>query len=86
MDIATYLIAQLGFSAPDTPENVFAVLGREGVLSTDLAQRMTGMVRFRNILVHDYLEIDAVIVHTHLAGELDDFNQYAQEIAAQFLV
>ena len=32
MDIATYLIAQLGFSAPDAPENVFAVLGGEGVL------------------------------------------------------
>jgi len=47
---------------------------------------MADMVRFRNILVHDYLEIDAVIVHTHLAGELDDFDQFAQEIATQFLV
>lgn len=85
MDIATYLIAQLGFSAPDAPENVFSVLGREGVLSADLAKRMVGMVRFRNILVHDYLEIDSIIVHTHLAGELDDFDQFAQEIATKFL-
>lgn len=33
MDIGNYLIGQLGLTAPDEPENVFAVLGREGVIS-----------------------------------------------------
>jgi len=38
MDIGSYLIGQLGLTAPDEPENVFAVLGREGVISSSLAQ------------------------------------------------
>lgn len=85
MDIANYLIGQLGLSAPDEQENVFLVLGREGVISSDLAKRMVGMVRFRNILVHDYLEIDSNIVYRNLAEGLDDFDEFAQQIIARFL-
>ncbi len=85
MDIAGYLIAQLGLRSPAEPEIVFAVLGQESILPRELAKRMAGMVRFRNILVHDYLEIDSYIVHTSLAGELDDFAQFAKIIAQQYL-
>lgn len=85
MDIANYLIAQLGLSSPDELENIFTVLGREGVISSDLAQHMVGMVRFRNILVHDYLEIDSIVVYRNLASEIDDFDQFAQEIIQRFL-
>jgi uncharacterized protein YutE (UPF0331/DUF86 family) len=85
MDIGSYLIGQLGLTAPDEPENVFVVLGREGIINRDLARRMVGMVRFRNILVHDYLEIDSHIVYHNLAGELGDFDQFSQEIIARFL-
>lgn len=84
MDIASYLIGQLGLTAPDEPYNVFAVLGQEGVISRGLADRMVSMVRFRNILVHDYLEIDSTVVHQNLAEELEDFDQFSQEIIAQF--
>ena len=85
MDIASYLIGQLGLTAPDEPHNVFAVLGQEGVISRGLADRMAGMVRFRNILVHDYMEIDATIVHRNLTEELEDFDQFSQEIIDRFL-
>ena len=85
MDIGNYLIGQLGLPVPDEQENVFAVLGREGVIERDLARRMIGMVRFRNILVHDYLEIDSHIVYHNLEDELDDFDQFAQAIVGQFL-
>ena len=85
IDIANYLIAHLGLKVPDEQENVFAVLGQEGIISPDLAQRMVGMVRFRNILVHDYLEIDSSIVHSHLTQRLADFDQFSREIIAQFV-
>ena len=85
MHIGSYLIGQLGLAVPHQPQNIFAVLGHEGVISSPLARRMVGMVRFRNILVHDYLEIDAHIVYHNLTGELDDFDQFSQEIIARFL-
>ena len=85
IDIANYLIAQLGLRAPEQLENVFLVLGREGILSQELAQRMVGMVRFRNILVHNYLDTDADIVYNHLQKGLPDFEQFALEVVNRFL-
>ena len=85
IDIANYVIAALGLRAPDELENVFEILGQEGVLSTDLGQRMVGMVQFRNILVHDYLDINPRIVHDNLTQGLADFDQFSQEIIARFL-
>jgi uncharacterized protein YutE (UPF0331/DUF86 family) len=85
MEIGSYLIGRLGLAAPDEPQNLFAVLGREGVISRELADRMVGMGRFRNILVHDYLEIDSVVVHQNLTQELEDFDQFSQEIIARYL-
>ena len=85
MDIGNYLIGQLGLAVPDEPENVFAVLGREGILDRELARRMVGMVRFRNILVHDYLDIDSQIVYHNLTDELGDFDQFSQEVVGRFL-
>ncbi len=85
MDVANYLIGQLGLTAPDAPENVFQLLGREGVIDRELARRMAGMVRFRNILVHDYLEIDAHIVYGNLAEHLDDFDEFSRQITERFL-
>lgn len=83
IDVANYLIAHLGLRAPEELENVFVVLGREGLISPELADRMVAMVRFRNILVHDYLDINQRLVHAHLTERLDDFEQFAQEILKQ---
>ena len=85
MDIGNYLIGQLGLAVPDEPENVFAVLGREGIIDRELARRMMGMVRFRNILVHDYLDIDSQIVYHNLTDELGDFDQFSQAVVKRFL-
>jgi len=70
---------------PDEAENVFAVLGREDVIEPDLTRRMVRMVRFRNILVHDYLDIDLQIVYHNLTDELGDFDRFAQTILDRFL-
>jgi predicted nucleotidyltransferase len=40
---------------------------------------------YHNILVRDYLEIDGTIVHRNLTEELEDFDQFSNEIIARFL-
>jgi uncharacterized protein YutE (UPF0331/DUF86 family) len=84
IDIANYLIAHLGLRAPDSQENVFTVLGAESIIPSDLAGRMVGMVGFRNILVHDYLDINSRLVHSHLGQRLSDFEAFSQALIAQF--
>jgi len=80
IDVANYIVAYNGLRSADRLENVFVVLGEVGIISTDLASRMVGMVRFRNILVHDYLDIDSTMVHKNLTHHLDDFEAFARAI------
>jgi uncharacterized protein YutE (UPF0331/DUF86 family) len=80
IDIANYIIAREGLRIPDEEENIFLVLAQESFINHDLGQRMKGMVNFRNILVHEYLEIDNELVHRHLTRNLADFDQFAKSI------
>ena len=80
IDVGNYLVAYFGLQTPETPENIFAILGREDLIPEPLAQKMVGMVRFRNILVHGYLVIDPVKVQAVLANDLDVFLSFAHSI------
>lgn len=77
IDLANHLIADLGFRSPLTYAESFTVLREEGIISPDLAETMQKIAGFRNILVHDYLEIDQQIVYTTL-NKLQDFREFAQ--------
>jgi len=80
IDIGNYLVAYYGLQTPDKPENIFSILGRENLISEPLAQRLVGLVRFRNILVHGYLVIDPLKVQAALANDSDLFFSFATAI------
>jgi uncharacterized protein YutE (UPF0331/DUF86 family) len=80
IDIASYLLAHLGLRPPDELRNVFETLGEEGIIPPELAARMAGMIAFRNILVHGYLDVNPRIVHSHLTTRLGDFDDFARAI------
>jgi uncharacterized protein YutE (UPF0331/DUF86 family) len=50
------------------------------VIPDDFAQRLVGMAKFRNVLVHLYLEVDLQRVYSYLQHSLDDFVLYARYI------
>ena len=80
IDISNYIIARKNLHIPDEEENIFQVLAQNGIIKDSLAERMKGMVNFRNILVHEYMEIDNEIVHQHLNERLKDFDSFARSI------
>ncbi len=80
IDIANYIIAGQNLLVPDEQENIFVVLGKNGVLPEELIKKIKGMVSFRNILVHNYLYTDPNQVYDILQNQLADFNSFAQAI------
>jgi len=54
------------------------MLGKIGVLPHELAQRLAPIAGFRNILVHEYLEIDwnEVLRHLQRLGDLYNFMEH----------
>lgn len=75
-DIATHIISDQKFRVPDTYADIFRVLSEAGVLKEELVERLIGMVRFRNIVVHDYEKIDPEIVVGILQRHLSDFSHF----------
>ncbi|HSW10060.1 MAG TPA: DUF86 domain-containing protein [Bacillota bacterium] len=80
LDLANYIIAHGRREVPDREENVFLTLARHGVIDQTLGERVKAMTRFRNILVHDYLDIDQAKVYEKLAGGFPDFDEFARAI------
>lgn len=80
LDIGNHIIAERGFQVPESNEDIFRILGKHGVIPKDFASKIEGMAGFRNILVHDYLEIDPRKVYQNLLNALKDFDEFARYI------
>jgi uncharacterized protein YutE (UPF0331/DUF86 family) len=80
-DIALHILAAGGIAVPETYAEAISALGPAGVIAPDLARRLAGAGRLRNLLVHAYLDID----HGRLFDELDwveDAGRFAGDVAA----
>jgi uncharacterized protein YutE (UPF0331/DUF86 family) len=82
VDIGTHLIASMEVPPPDTMGQTFDALAGAGILSETLASRLKKAVGFRNIAVHNYENINWIIVHSIARHHLVDFSEFARIIAA----
>lgn len=65
-DVALHIVAASGRGSPETYAGALRALADLGIITPDLADRLAGAARLRNILVHGYLEVD----HGRLYDEL----------------
>lgn len=82
LDIAAHLVTALDVTIRDEYRDHVLALGRLGVLSKDFASRIAPMAGFRNILIHEYLDVDLYEVHRVLHQHLDDFTRFVSDIQA----
>ncbi len=80
VDIAAHVISQTELPVPNTMGEGFARLAELRVISPQVATSLQKAVAFRNILVHNYTNINWDIVANILTGHLTDFVQFAQAI------
>ena len=78
LDVANHIVADMRLSLPSDNRELFELLVREKVISAALGKKLTAMSGFRNILVHEYLEIDRNRVYAVLARELGDFEKFVR--------
>jgi len=82
-DIANHLIADQGLRVPQTYAETFRILGENGILSSEQAQVMEKMAKFRNVVVHQYEAVDAEIVVLILRKHLADFDSFSAAMRDQ---
>ena len=79
-DIGNHIISEQELPVPKSYANIFEILSQSGLISGQLAATMVRMAKFRNILVHQYTEVDAKIVVEILNSHIDDFVDFRKEI------
>ena len=65
IDVAQHMCAAEGWGPPRDNGDAIVLLGRHGVVDGDLAGRMRRAVGFRNVLVHDYVDVDDSVEAVH---------------------
>jgi len=58
LDIGNHIISDRGYRKPETYAEIFQILKEERVISAKMLKDLEGMAAFRNILVHDYFQLD----------------------------
>lgn len=84
LDIGSHVIAELELGSIESYSDIPKILTEKGYISSELAERWTRMIGFRNILVHEYLEVDREIVYDVLQHQLRDLRALRKAFA-QFL-
>lgn len=77
IDICYLLVKELKLGLPASDESVIQKLS--GAFSPGVAEKLTGMKRLRNVLVHRYDEIMDEKVFQIIENDLDDFTAFKTE-------
>jgi len=81
LDIGAHLLAELSVDVPSDYKTIFPKMAEVGILPPDFAQKLVGMAKFRNVLVHIYLEVDLKRVYHYLQHNLDDLELFARYVS-----
>ncbi len=79
IDIANRIISLDGLEKPKDYYGAIIILGKENILPFDFAQEFAPIAGFRNILIHEYLDIDWDEVYNNLKN-IEHFYQFIDYI------
>lgn len=80
IDLANHAIRKGKLGLPKDSRDSFDILAAAEVIPADLAEKLKGMVGFRNVLVHDYRELDLGIMKDVIEHRLDDLIRFTNDI------
>ena len=81
IDIANRIISIEGLEKPLDYFDAIMRLGEAGILSLKFAEKLAPIAGFRNILVHDYLDINWDEVYNNL-HQLHDITKFMKQVKA----
>jgi uncharacterized protein YutE (UPF0331/DUF86 family) len=84
LDVANHVIATEHFRAPRDYADSFKVLEEEGVISSEVGNRLGMAAKFRNRLVHLYGDIDDAYVYQFMKEDLTDLLDYKSAILQKY--
>ena len=84
LDVANHIIASEKFRAPRDYADSFMVIQEEGIISSELGDKLRQMAKFRKRIVHLYGEIDDSYVYKYLQDDIKDTEEFKSIIVKQY--
>jgi len=76
IDLAEAFISYKNFRKPASMADSFYILQENKIINQNLAEQMIKMVGFRNILAHDYEELDFKILYSVLHEKISEIKKF----------
>lgn len=80
IDLANHLIKNYKMGIPTATAESFELLQRQKIIDADLYQKLSNMVHFRNMVVHQYQRLDMIIVQSVIVTGLDDLIDFTDRV------
>lgn len=80
LDICTHIIAQSEENAPQNYSDCMKKLGKIGVIKQETSEKLVSLIKVRNIIVHQYGDIDYKLLYEGLHEIYKDFPQFESEV------
>lgn len=81
IDIANHIIAAKGYRRAEKYSEMFEILSEEKIIDNKLADRLSEMASFRNLLVHKYGEIENKRILEIIKNDLKEIEAFMQQIS-----
>ena len=76
IDIAAHIISEEGLGVPGSTSEMFYLLEENGFLSAEVSEKMVKAIGFRNLLVHEYANLDLELVFRIGQKDIQDINKF----------
>jgi len=80
LDICNHAVADMKLEVPDEEKQAFQILATHKLIPARLAKTLTSMAGMRNVLVHEYLEVDPKVSYAVMKDHPDDFEKLIKAI------
>lgn len=80
VDICKLFVSGLKLGLPSEENDLFDKMHKRNLLSPGMTSLLKEMRAFRNILIHEYAEVDNEIVYEKAKTRLGDFEAFIKEI------
>ncbi len=80
INISEHIVAGLNLGHADYAKDTIKILSKEGIISKDLVDRLEKAADMRNILVHQYFDIDVSEIADAATKDLKDLREFAKAI------
>ena len=76
LDLGNHLIADQNLETPDSNRDIFRILFKNEIIDEGLKESLVKMAGFRNILVHDYLDLDRELEYEIIKSNIKDIKEF----------